>query len=86
MCAISDFEYAYQLSHQKEAVSNAKFETASLGLTRGIGRFDEEASFSAPKVSPLLGHTRGKTVINSFLALSCRFATYLYTSRGRKRR
>ena len=40
MCAISGFEYAYQLSHQKEAVSNAKFETASLGLTRGIGRFE----------------------------------------------
>ena len=29
-----------QKNNKKEAVSNAKFETASLGLTRGIGRFE----------------------------------------------
>ena len=39
------FNYTIFQQKKKEAVSNAKFETASLGLTRGIGRFEEEASF-----------------------------------------
>ena len=34
-------------------------------------------SFFAPNVSPRLGYTRGESVINSFLTLSCRFATYM---------
>ena len=74
----------------KGSVSNAKFETDPLCLIKGIGRFEEEATFSDPKFSLRLGHARGLTVHRTVIQYPRAATLRIYIRReegngGRKR-